>query len=153
MNKIVIALAALFASAVFTPAAQAFDCDADDAADVADCARSVMKMPGIRQILPPAARPSAVIKEECDADDADDLKECLKGLKMPGASRLPPPDARPAAEVPVEGRLPDKAEAAPAAGTIASSEKPANPAGSDETRLCQKYFPNVGKMVSVPCRE
>ena len=88
MNKIVIALAALFASAMFAPAAQALDCDADDASDIADCMRSVMKAPGMRQMLPRAARPPAVIKGDCDADDAEELKECLRGLKMPGVGRL-----------------------------------------------------------------
>lgn len=152
MNKLVVALAALFASAVLAPAAQAFDCDADDASDVAECVRSAMKVPGIRQLLPPSARPSAAIKEACDADDADDLRECLKGLKIPGASRLVPPNARPAAEIPVEKKSADRAEAAPAAASIAS-DRPAKRGGSDEGPLCQKYFPNVGKLVSVPCRE
>ena len=147
MNKIVIALAALFASAMFAPAAQALDCDADDASDIADCMRSIMKAPAIRQVLPPTARPPAAIKGDCDADDADDLKECLRGLKMPGVGQLMPKGARPTAESPSEAMLPEKAELAPAAAS------PAKLRGLDDGTLCQKYFPNVGKLVSVPCPE
>jgi hypothetical protein len=153
MNKIVIAFAALLASAVFVPAAHADCSDPDDASDVADCVRSIVKVPALRPTLPPAAMPSAAMKERCDADDADDLKECMQGLKVPGVSRLAPPDARPAAEIPLERQLPDKAEAAPTAATVASSEKPAKLAEPDEAALCQRYFAGVGQMVLVPCRD
>lgn len=156
MHRTVLALAALLASAAFVPAAQAHDCsDADDAADVADCMRSMLKAPTLRQVLPPvprtpAALPSAM-KPGCDADDADELKECLRALKTPGVGRLVPPDARPVAAIPVEKRLPDRIEAAPA--TVASTERPARLVEPDATALCQKYFPNVGQMVLVPCSE
>ena len=153
MNRIIIALAALFASAIFVPAAHAECSDPDDASDVADCVRSIVKVPGMRRVLPPVARPPAVIRGECDADDADDLKECLKGLKVPGVGRLPPSAGRPAAEMPAERKLPDKADAAPAAGTIASTEKPEKSGEPDKGPLCQKYFPNVGRLVLVPCSE
>jgi hypothetical protein len=152
MHRTVLALAALLASAAFVPAAQAHDCsDADDAADVADCMRSMLKAPTLRQVLPPVPRPSASIKSQCDADDAEELKECLRGLKAPGVGRLAPPDARPVAGVPVEKRLPDRTEAAPA--TVASTERPARLVEPDAAALCQKYFPNVGQMVPVPCSE
>jgi hypothetical protein len=156
MNKIVSAVAALFASAVLAPAAQAYDCsDPDDAAEVAACVRgAVKKVPGIPQVLPPVARPSVVIKPECDADDADDVKECLRGLKLPSAGRVIPQGTRPAAEIPVEKKLPAKVETAPPApppAPVAAPEKPAKVGGLEESGLCQKYFPNIGKLISVPC--
>jgi hypothetical protein len=150
MNRIVVALAALLASAIFVPAAQADCSDPDDASDVAACIRSIVKVPPLRTTLPPAAMPSAAMKERCDADDAEELKECLRALKAPAARQIVPPAVRPKAEVPGP---PDRAEAEPAAATIASSEKPAPRGESDATPLCQKYFPNVGKVVSVPCSE
>ena len=61
MNKTLIALAALFATAM-APAAHA--CDREDIAE-GECARGV-RMPGLRQLLPPTVRPSAVAKEQCD---------------------------------------------------------------------------------------
>src|SRR5712671_7871406 len=133
MNKIVIALAALFASAIFAPAGRAHDCsDPDDAADVADCVRgAVKKVPGIPQVLPPVARPPAALKAQCDADDADELKECLRGLKLPGARQVMPQGTRPAADIPVEKKLPTSVEAAPPAlpAPVAASEKPAKVGG------------------------
>jgi len=154
MNKTVVAVAALLASAIFAPAAHAADCDPDDdAAEIAECVRRAVKIPGLRQVLPPAARPSTAIKPECDADDEDDLKECLRGLKMPGAGRRVAPGGRPAAEMPVERKPPGKAEAAPAAASIAATDRPAAVKEPDATRRCQKYFPNVGKTLSVPCNE
>ena len=50
----------------------------------------------------------------------------------------------------MEKRLPDRTEAAPA--TVASTERPARLVEPDAAALCQKYFPNVGQMVLVPCR-
>jgi hypothetical protein len=149
MNKIVIVLAALFASAIFAPATRAHDCsDPDDAANVAKCVRGVV--PGMR---PPVARPPAVTKSQCDADDADELKECLRGLRLPGARQVIPQGTRPAAEIPVEKKLPTSVEAAPPAppAPVATSEKPAKVGGLEEPALCQKYFPNIGQMIAVPC--
>jgi hypothetical protein len=145
MNKTLIALAALFASAILAPAAQA--CDPEDIAE-GECARGV-RIPSLRQLLPPAVRPSAVAKEQCDADDAAELRECLRGLKIPSARRLVAPDAQPAAGV-SEKVAPDKTAGAPAPSTLASSEKPDVP---EPASLCQKYFPNVGQLITVPCGE
>jgi hypothetical protein len=153
MNKIVVALGALFASAVFAPAAQAF-CDQDDASDVADCVRGAVKrVPGLPKVLPPTPRSPAVVKGDCDADDADELKECLRGLKIPSARQLIPQGTRPAAEIPAEKKSPDRVEAvspAPSA-PVATTEKPAKVGGLEESSLCQKYFPNIGKVLAVAC--
>ena len=111
MNKTLIALAALFATAM-APAAHA--CDREDIAE-GECARGV-RMPGLRQLLPPTVRPSAVAKEQCDADDAAELTECLRGLKMPSAHRIAAPDAQPAAGV-SEKVAPDRTAGAPAPST------------------------------------
>jgi hypothetical protein len=153
MRKLVVALAALLASAIFVPAAHADCSDPDDASDVADCVRSIVKVPALRPTLPRAAMPSAAMKQRCDADDADDLKECMQGLKLPSAGRIVPPDARPTAEFPVGKLLPEKAEATPTAASIASTETPGKLREPNEGPLCQKYFPNVGKLISVPCRD
>ena len=153
MNKIVTALAAMLACAIFVPAAHAFDCDADDAADVAECARSVMKAPGIRRLLPTPAGPSASLKQQCDADDAEEMKECMRELQASRANRLPPMGARPFAQAPAERKVPEKVEATPTTAMIVSSEKTARFAAPDDGPLCQKYFPNVGKLVSVPCSQ
>ena len=148
MNKTLIALAALFASAIARLRLDA--CDPEDIAE-GECARGV-RMPGLRQLLPPTVRPSAVAKEQCDADDAAELRECLRGLKMPSARRIAAPDAQPAAGV-SEKVAPDRTAGAPAPSTLASSEKPAKPDGPEPASLCQKYFPNVGQLITVPCGE
>jgi hypothetical protein len=140
MNKIVIALAAFFASAAFVPAAQAMDCDPDDVADVAACMRGMIKMPSLKQALPP--RSSSALKEECDADDPAELKACMRGLKGPG----------PVAAPHTEKKLPERtAEPASTPAAIAASPKPTTPAGAEEPRLCQQYFANIGQTIAVPC--
>jgi hypothetical protein len=148
MNKTLIALAALFASVISAPAARA--CDPEDIAE-GECARGV-RIPSLRQLLPPTVRPSAVAKEQCDADDPAELRECLRGLKIPSARRLAAPDAQPAAGV-SEKVAPDKTAGAPAPSTLASSEKPAKPDVPEAASLCQKYFPNIGQLITVPCGE
>jgi hypothetical protein len=148
MNKTLIALAALFASLISAPAARA--CDPEDIAE-GECARGV-RIPSLRQLLPPAIRPSAVAKEQCDADDAAELRECLRGLKIPSARRIAAPDAQPPAEV-SEKVAPDRTAGAPAPSTLASSEKSVKPDVPEATSLCQKYFPNIGQLITVPCGE
>jgi hypothetical protein len=148
MNKTIVALAALFASAICAPVAQA--CDPEEIAE-GECARGA-RMPSLHQLLPPAVRPSAVAKEECDADDAAELKECLRGLKGPSARQLAPPAERSATEVPAK-EAPDKTAAAPPDTTVASSEKPTKPGGPEAASQCQKYSPNIGQMITVPCGE
>ena len=96
MNKTLIALAALFASAICAPAARRLR---PRKTLPRASARAGSGSPSLRQLLPPVVRPSAVAKEECDADDAAELRECLRGLKMPSARRLAPPDAQPAAGI------------------------------------------------------
>jgi hypothetical protein len=144
MNKIIVVLAALVAAAFLTPAAQAFDCDADDAAEVADCVRSVLKVPGLPRVLPPVVRPPAVLRDGCDLEDADDVAECMRKMRVPGVGRLLPKAASPADEIVPTEVLPGKIELAPAAG-------PAKLGGPDGGILCQKYFPSLGRMVLVPC--
>jgi hypothetical protein len=146
MNKIIIALAALFASAICAPAAQAY-CDADEIAD-GECGRG-MKMPSLRKLLPPTAGPSVAAREECDADDAAELKECLRGLSGQSARPLAGPAARPAADIPAQV-APDKTAALPPDTTVASSETPAKPDGAS---LCQRHFPSIGQSIPVPCSE
>jgi hypothetical protein len=142
MNRIVIVLAALVASAAFVPAAQAMDCDPDDVADVAACMRGMMKMPSVKQALPPAPRLPSALKEECDADSPAELKACMRGMKGPG----------PVAAPPAEKKLPEKS-ATPSStpAPVASSKNPATPAGAEEPRLCQQYFASIGQTIAVPC--
>jgi hypothetical protein len=111
-----------------------------------------VRIPGLRQLLPPAVRPSALAKEQCDADDAAELRECLRGLKIPSARRIAVPDAQPPAEV-SEKVAPDRTAGAPAPSTLASSEKSVKPDVPEATSLCQKYFPNIGQLITVPCGE
>jgi hypothetical protein len=146
MNKTIIALAALFASAICAPAAQAH-CDAEEIAE-GECARGI-RMPGFGQLLPPAARSSAAAKDQCDADDAAELKECLQAMKAHSARQPSPQGARSVAETPTR-EAPDRTAAAPPDTTVASTEKSAKP---DEAPLCQRYFPNIGQSMSVPCND
>ena len=172
MHKLTALLAALAATILLAPTAQAFDCDTED---VADCVRSITRaLPG-RQIIPPAPRPPAV-KGECDGDDDDDVKDCLSGQKLPrtghrhdpapcslsgrgsGCHRHPELNPRPAAAVPAERRPPEMSEATPAPSSVAArpTRTPAfaehvEPNGAPER--CHKYFPAVGQLVDVPCRE
>ena len=109
-----------------------------------------MRMHGLRQLLPSVPRPSALAKEQCDADDAAELKECLKAMRAPNARPLVPPAARPAAEIPVT-EAPDKTAALPPEPAVATSDRPATLAAPDEAALCQRYFPNIGQTMQVPC--
>ena len=136
MNKTIVALATLFASAICAPAAQAYDCDPEEIAE-GECARGV-RMPSLRQLLPPAIRQSAAANEQCDADDAAELKECLRMLKGQSARQPLPPAARSVTEAPTR-EAPDKTAASPPDTTVASSEEPAKP---DAASHCQ-----------VPCSE
>ena len=147
MIKIIIALAAFFASTVCTPAARAHDCDPEEIAD-GECGRGV-RIPSLRRLLPPAVRPSVAAREECDADDADDLKECLRALKVPGARQLAAPAAPLATEAPAK-EAPDKTTALEPQTPVASIDKPAK---LDGVQLCQRYFPAIGQSITVPCSE
>jgi hypothetical protein len=102
-------LAALVSIILLAPTAFAFDCDPDD---IADCVRSILKVPPVRQVVPSIPRPPAVLKGECDADDEDDVKACLRGLRVPGVGRYSEPDARPVA-APTEGDFPENVAAKP----------------------------------------
>ena len=147
MIKIIIALVAFFGSTICTPAARAHDCDPEEIAD-GECGRGV-RIPSLRQLIPPAARPSAAAKGECDPDDADELKACLRALKVPGARQLAAPAAPHVTEAPTK-EAPDKATALEPQTPVASIEKPAS---LDATQLCQRYFPAIAQSVTVPCSE
>lgn len=155
MHKLGAMLATLVAIVLLAPTAFAFDCDADD---LADCVRSILKVPPVRQVVPSIPRPQAVLKGECDADDEDDVKACLHGLRVPGGGRLAEPDVRPVA-VPTEGKPPEKkSEAAPASATVASRPTPSPELAARvepdvAPERCQKYFSAVGQIVDVPCGE
>ena len=155
MHNLGAMLATLVAMILLAPTAVAFDCDPDD---VADCVRSILKVPPVRQVVPSIPRPQAVLKGECDADDEDDVKACLHGLGVPGVGRLSEPDARPVA-VPTEGKPPEKqSEAAPASATVASRPTPSPELAARvepdvAPERCQKYFSAVGQIVDVPCGE
>ena len=72
MKQLLLALTALFASVLIVPAAQASDCDADDAEELARCLARA-KMPGAASSLPPPGRSPAAIATKCDPDE-DDLR-------------------------------------------------------------------------------
>jgi hypothetical protein len=150
MNKIIVALAALFASAIWVPAAQAHDCDPEEIAE-GECGRGV-RIPGLRHVLPPAVRPSAAAREACDADDAAELKECLRGMRASSGRQFVPPAVRSATEVPAK-EAPDKAATAAPDTTVAASDKSAKLVGPDGAAICQRYFPNIGKSMPVPCSD
>ena len=153
-----VAVAALVACAFSATAAHAYDCDPEDAADLEKCVRGV-KVPSIRQFVPPSVRRPAEAAEACDLEDVADVAKCLREARLPGIRRSMPdaeddpaePKAKKAAkpETPRSAPL-AKAEAAPQA-TIASSEKPATVGGRNEAPVCQKYLPSIGRLVSVPC--
>jgi hypothetical protein len=150
MNKIIVALAALLASAICAPAAQAYDCDPEEIAE-GECGRA-MRMPGLRQLVPPAVRQSAAAAEECDADDAAELRECLRGLKASSGRQFGPSAGRTATAVPAQ-EAPNKTAAVPPDTAVASSETSAKLVGPDAASLCQRYFPNIGQSIPVPCGE
>jgi hypothetical protein len=148
MTRLLLALAALVASALLAPAAQAFDCDIEDAADLRECLRGA-KVPAIRQLVPPSIRAPAVRSEACDPDEVEDVAKCLRGLRLPGLRHAVPSEVRPAVEPkesrPVPESKPEVARAAPAATDSTARQ--------DDGPKCRKYFPNVGQMVLVPCGE
>jgi hypothetical protein len=135
MNKTMVALAALLASAVWAPAAQA--CDLEDIA-AGECTRG-LRMPSVRQLVPPAARPSA------DADDAAELKECLRKLRATNARQLVSPGVRSATK-----EAPGTTLAAPTDTPVALSQIPTRVDGAS---LCFRYFANIGQTIPVPCNE
>ena len=47
MKQVVIALAALAATAFIAPASYALDCDPDDVSEVAECMESIIKLPSM----------------------------------------------------------------------------------------------------------
>ncbi len=141
MNKTMVALAALLATAVWTPAAQA--CDLEDIA-AGECTRG-LRMPSVRQLVPPAARPSAAAKETCDADDAAELKECLRKLRATNARQLVSPGVRSATK-----EAPGTTLAAPTDTPVALSQIPTRVDGAS---LCFRYFANIGQTIPVPCNE
>jgi hypothetical protein len=146
MQKFGTMLVALVAIILTAPTALAFDCDSGD---IADCVESIVKAPPIRQVIPSIPGPRAVLKGECDAFDEDDVKACLRGLKVPGVGQRSKPDPRPAAPAPAEGKPVEKSEAAPSPATAAAAHVEPN----ITPPRCQKYFPAVGQLVDVPCRE
>jgi hypothetical protein len=93
MNKLIIAMAALAASAFFAPASHAFDCDADDIGEVAECARKIIKkVPGASRLLPSSGRVSATPQARCESDNPDRMRDCLRQRERnaPRPSRMPP---------------------------------------------------------------
>src|SRR5215831_6944019 len=110
MHNLGAMLAALVAMILLAPTASAFDCHPDD---VADCVRSILKVPPVRQVIPSIPRPQAVLKGECDAGDEDDVKARPHGLRVPGVGRLSEPDARPVAAFNDAEPTEKKSEAAP----------------------------------------
>lgn len=154
-----VAVAALVACAFSVTAAHAYDCDPEDAADLEKCVRGV-KVPSIRQFVPPSVRRAAEAAEACDPEDVADVAKCLREARLPGVRRSMPdaedepgePEAKKAAgkpETPRQAPL-AKAEIAPTP-TIASSEPQAKVDDGRNVPHCQKYIPSIGKSVSVPC--
>jgi len=154
MHKLTV-MTVLVAIILLAPTVRVFGCDTDN---IADCVRSILKVPPIRQVVPTVPRPPALPKAECDANDEDDVKACLRGFKVPGVGRLSEPDPRPAAAAPAERKPAEKSEVA-SSSSIAASKPALSPelaarVQPDSTpERCQKYFPAVGQLVHVPCGE
>ena len=85
MKQVVIALAALAATAFIAPASYALDCDPDDVSEVAECMESIIKLPSMMPDMPKmggGGRMSrAEMMEECGATNDRELKECIREMQ------------------------------------------------------------------------
>jgi hypothetical protein len=148
MKQLLLAVTALIASMLIVPAAQASDCDDDDAVELARCLARA-KIPGARQFIAPPGRSPAAIATRCDPDE-DDYQDCLRALKVPAARPSLPSGPRTV----VEPKSATPSLAPPAADKSSRTGGPQAKAGSGAgTDLCKKYFPSIGQVVMVPCGE
>jgi hypothetical protein len=81
MKQVVIALAALAASAFVAPASYALDCDPDDVSEIAECMESILKIPSMMPDMPKAGgrgMSRSEMMEQCGAENDRELKECIR---------------------------------------------------------------------------
>jgi hypothetical protein len=96
MKQIVIALAALAATAFIAPATYAADCDPEDVSGVAECMETIVKLPSMLPDMPEMpsmpnmgstpkmggrGASKAAMMEQCGAENEAELKECMREMR------------------------------------------------------------------------